>query len=321
MTGIEQIGVGVVGLGYFGSHHARHYGNHPSARLAAVVDADPGRAAEAAERHGAEPLGDHRQLIGKVSAASIAAPTSDHHAIARDLIEAGIHVFVEKPIAADVADAAELVDLADEHGVVLQVGHIERHSPTFRALRERVRSPRLIECVRHTLWQGRAIDVDVVLDLMIHDIDLALALADAPVESVTAAGVRVATDTCDIAEARLVFTNGAVATLSASRVASQGRRTVAVAEPRRLLTADLADRRVTIAEGGDGAVASEVLEPESADNLAAEIDGFLDSVRTGRPPLVDGRAGLEALKVADRILLAISGTDFSPSLHLDGVPA
>lgn len=322
MTGAEgKARVGVVGLGYFGSHHARHYAAHPGAELIAVVDADPERAGIAAQNHQAEALADHKALIGKVDAVSITVPTSLHHAVARDLIEAGLHVFVEKPIAAEVDEAADLVARAHRQGVTLQVGHIERHSPAFAALRERVRAPRLIECVRQNPWNGRATDVDVVLDLMIHDIDLALTLAGSPVESVAATGVRVATATSDAAEARLTFASGAVANLSASRVAATGRRTVTVVEPGRCLTADLANQTVSITVGEGGAVDTETVSLTPADNLATEIDAFLHSVRTGNRPLVDGRAGLDALKVADMILAAISNRRVATPQPTEGVPA
>ena len=293
MTGATgNIKVGVVGLGYFGSHHARHYAAHPSAELVAVVDSDPGRACAAAERFHCEALNDHRGLIGKVAAASIAVPTSEHYAVARDLIDAGVHVFIEKPIAAGAGAAADLVSRAQRRGATVQVGHIERYASAFRALRARVRAPKLISCVRKAPWSGRATDVDVILDLMIHDIDLVLTLAGSPVASVAASGVSVATSHNDLAEARLTFANGIVATLLASRVAEAGERIVTVGEPGRRLTADLTAQTLTVtSRGGDGLPVSELATLDPADNLAAEIDVFLASVRTGKPPEVDGRAG------------------------------
>ena len=307
----------MVGLGYFGSHHARHYVVHPSAELVAVVDNDPARARAAAERFRSEALNDHRGLIGKVAAASIAVPTSEHYAVARDLIEAGVHVFIEKPIASDAGAAADLVGRAARRGAMVQVGHIERYAPAFRALRARVRAPKLISCVRKAPWSGRATDVDVVLDLMIHDIDLALTLAGSRVASVAASGVSVVTRLNDLAEARLTFVNGIVATLAASRVAAVGERTVTVGEPGRRLTADLTAQTLAVtSRGGEGLPVSEVATFDPADNLAAEIDVFLASIRTGKPPEVDGRAGLDAMKVADMILAAISrGRVSHPATH------
>jgi len=304
VTGLAPIRVGVVGVGYFGSHHARHYAAHERARLVAVVDTDIGRASRAAEAHGAEALSDHRALIGRVEAASITVPTSAQHAVAAELIEAGIHLFVEKPIAADVPAAADLVRRADRRGTRLQVGHIERFAPAFRALRERVRAPRLIECVRRAPWSGRALDVDVVLDLMIHDIDLVLTLAGAPVRSVAATGVSVVTRWNDTLEARVVFENGVVATLAASRVAATPERSITVTEAGRRLVANLATPELTVIEGGAGTVNVERIALPPHDNLAAEVDAFLTSVAAGTAPPVDGRAGLDALKLADSILAA-----------------
>ena len=221
---LDRIRVGVIGLGYFGSHHARHYAANARAELVAVVDVDPDRGCAASERYGCASHADHRALIGMVDAVSITVPTSNHHEVASDFLDAGIHVFVEKPIAADAASAADLVDRAEKANATLQVGHIERFSPAFRALRERCADPRLISAVRRTEWRGRAVDVDVVLDLMIHDIDLVLTLAGAPVVSVEASGARIVSATNDVAEARLTFANGVMATLSASRVAAKGER-------------------------------------------------------------------------------------------------
>src|SRR5436190_13258367 len=205
VTGQGTIRVGVVGLGAFGSHHARHYAAQAGARLVAVADSDVPRAYAAAEQYGAAAYRDHRGLIGKVDAASVTVPAALHHEVARDLIDAGIHVLVEKPLAADRESAADLVAHATRTGVTLQVGHIERFSPAFRALAERVRAPRLMSFVRHTVWQGRGADVDVVRDLMIHDIDLAVTLAGTPVVSIAASGAAVVTTSYDVAEARIEF--------------------------------------------------------------------------------------------------------------------
>lgn len=315
VTQAEPIRVGVVGLGYFGSHHARHYAAHERARLVAVVDTDPGRAGRAAKAHGAEPLHDHRALIGKVDAASITVPTSAQHAVASELIDAGIHLFVEKPIAADVGAAADLVARADRRGTRLQVGHIERFAPAFRALRERVSAPRLIECVRRTPWSGRALDVDVVLDLMIHDIDLVLTLAASPVRSVAATGISVVTRWNDVVEARVSFENGVVATLATSRVAPVPERSIAVTEAGRRLVANLAAPELIVLTGSEGALDAERIALPPHDNLAAEVDAFLTSVAAGTPPQVDGRAGFDALKLADQILAAIAaGSGAAPNV-------
>jgi predicted dehydrogenase len=298
------IAVGVVGLGYFGSHHARHYAAHPRARLAALVETDRERADLVAEKYEAEVFGDHMALAGKVVAASVTVPTPLHHAVARDLIDAGIHLFIEKPLAADASAAADLVERAARRGVVVQVGHVQRFSPAFKALQAEVRRPQLIECNRQAPWTKRGADVDVVLDLMIHDIDLALTLAGAPVTDVSASGVRVVTGTNDVAEARLTFANGVVATLATSRVAPASTRTLSVTEEGRRLVADLAATSLTIVTFGGGA-GPELVPVVARDDLGAEIDAFLSSAAGGPAPVVDGRAGLEALRVAETILDAI----------------
>lgn len=317
---MSQIDVGVVGLGYFGSHHARHHAAHPGARLVAVVDADPARAQSAGKDYNAGVFGDHRDLIGKITAASVAVPTSEHHRVAGELIDAGVHVLVEKPLAADAREAADLVERANRRGVRLQVGHIERYAPAFAALKDHVSEPVLIACVRHATWSGRAIDVDVVLDLMIHDIDLALTLANAPVVSVSASGASIASDYNDVAEARLTFANGVVATLAASRIAGASTRTISATQAGRQLTADLSAQTLTTATSiGSGAqIETTALTP--ADNLAAEIDAFLQSIAIGTPPPVDGQAGLDALVVADMILTEIKAGAKAPQKN-DGVPA
>ncbi len=305
MTELRPIRVGVVGLGHFGAHHVRHYAAHARADLVAVVDVDPRRAADVAAANGAAAFGDHRALIGRVEAASVAVPTSEHFAVASELVDAGIHVFVEKPITDDAASAADLVARTERRGTRLQVGHIERFAPAFTALRERVRAPRLIECVRRTPWSGRALDVDVVLDLMIHDIDLVLTLAAAPVVSVAATGVSVASAFNDVVEARVTFANGIVATLAASRVAVAPERIMTVIEDGRRLTADLGRTELTIVTpAAAGGVDEERITLPRADSLAAEVDAFLASVATGAPPPVDGRAGLDALRLAEAVLAA-----------------
>jgi predicted dehydrogenase len=305
----DSIRTGVVGLGFFGSHHVRHFDANPAARLVAVADVDAGRADEISRHYGVEGVTDHRALIGKVDAVSIATSTSAHYQVAADLIEAGIHVFIEKPIAADTTSAVKLVDLAAGAGVVLQVGHIERFSPAFVALAERAEAPRRISAVRKTPWTGRCGDVDVVLDLMIHDIDLVLTLADAPVASVTAEGSVVRSAGCDEAEAWLTFANGVVATLSASRVADTPERRLSITEPHRLLVADLSAPSLSVTRRVANARATGIPIPVR-DKLADEVDDFLTSVATGRSPRVDGRAGLAALDIAERIQTAIaSSTD------------
>jgi len=304
----SEIRTGVIGLGYFGSFHARQHAANPKGRLVAVVDADRARAEAVAAQHDTTPLFDPRDLIGKVDAVSITVPTSLHHAVAADFIDAGVHVLIEKPICDSPAAARDLIARAEAKDVVLQIGHIERFSPVFGLLRDRVQTPLTVECARIGPWKGRAIDVDVVLDLMIHDIDLVLALVGSPVIAVEAMGSPVLAPTNDFAQAQLRFANGAVAHLAASRIADRSERTIKVVEPEHYWVADLAARTVTSVERGHTVLAQEEIAVPPSDNLALEIDSFLDAVAGRSRPVVDGKAGLDALVVADMIIQRIAQT-------------
>ncbi len=311
-----DIRTGVVGLGYFGSFHARQHAANPKAHLVAVVDADAARANAVAAEYGAEALSDHRALIGKVDAVSVTVPTSLHHAVAADLLDAGIHVLIEKPIADTLSSARDLIARAEAQNLVLQIGHIERFSPVFGELAKAVRAPRVVELTRIGPWKGRAIDVDVVLDLMIHDIDLALSLIGSKVVSVDAVGAAVRAPTNDFAHAVLHFENGASAYLQASRIADRQERSIRVVDTDRVLVADLAARTVSWSEPGSEA-RHEIAVPPS-DNLALEIDSFLDAALARRSPVVDGAAGLRALDVAERIMRAMAGPATAPALSNNG---
>ncbi len=305
----NAVRTGVVGLGYFGSFHLKHYAASPLARLVAVADANAKRGEAARQDFGVETFSDHRDLIGRVDAVSIAAPTSLHHPIAIDFIEAGVHVLVEKPVTDRADTARDLVRRAERRGVVFHVGHIERFSPTFTELRRRVERPRLLELTRDAPWVGRITDVDVVLDVMIHDIDLALALVRSPVEEVVAGGAELMGFGLDAVTANLRFSNGATARISASRVASAPRREVRVIEPGRAFTADLMTRKLAIFDprhAGPGDKPVTVFHDIPAeDALAAEIRAFLTAITTGSSDGVDGAAALEALEVAERIRAAV----------------
>jgi predicted dehydrogenase len=304
----KQIIVGVVGLGAFGRHHARHYAANDGAALVAVADKDPARAEAAAAQFGAKPYADPLQLIGKVTAVSIATPASDHVRLAKEFIAAGVHVLVEKPLATSSADARALVVAAEAAGVVLQVGHIERFSPAIREIRRRAAGVRRITALRRSSWSERSADVDVVLDMMIHDIDHALSFAGAPVASVAASGAAVKGPLADEAEAWLTFTNGAIATLSASRVAERQERKLTVIDEERVFAADLAAPALAIAVRRSREPA-EVATFAPHDNLAAEIAAFIRSVRTGEPAEADGHAGLAAVEIAERIQAAMADAD------------
>jgi predicted dehydrogenase len=295
----------VVGLGSFGRHHVRHYAAHPGCTLVAVADLDEARRAAAVEVSGAAAYADYRDLIGKVDAAVVTVPATYHHEVAGAFVDAGVHVFVEKPIAIDSVAARDLVARADRAGVILQVGHIERYSPAVDELRARVTRPRRISCLRRAKWHGRSVDVDVVLDMMIHDIDLVLTLATAPLASVAASGVQVMSGLTDEAEAWLTFADGMIATISVSRVADTQERRLTVTEPGVVYSADLSVPTLSILDRATPGAVPVPVDLPRRDNLGAEVDTFLACIAAGTAPEVDGRAGVAALDVAERIQAAI----------------
>jgi len=302
------VAVAVVGAGYFGRFHARHYAANPMAKLVAVVDPDEARARTLAVEFGAEPVSDYRTLVGRVAAASVVVPTPQHFEIARSLIEAGIHVLVEKPITDSVASAGALAGLAETRGRVLQVGHVERFSATYRALAKKVTRPLYIESYRVAPWKKRAGEVDVVLDLMIHDIDIIQGLAASPVTVVHAVGTPVINPTADLANARIVFESGCIATVTASRISYKTERRIRIFQPKSYIIGDFADNRLDSytltgdpSTEGFAAIKFDSAEVPKEDSLANEIAEFLTCVISGRKPSVDGRDGCEALRVAKMV--------------------
>jgi predicted dehydrogenase len=304
----DRVRVAVVGSGYFGRFHANHYAQNPRAELVVVVDADADRAGAVAAEFGAEATSNYRSIIGRVDAASVAVPTPLHYDIARELIEAGVHLLVEKPLTDSEETGRALVDLAESRKMVLQVGHIERFSSGYRMLSEMISEPLYFESYRIAPWKNRGVEVDVILDLMIHDIDMIIGLVASPVAQVDAVGTPVLGKRIDLANARLSFDSGCVANVTASRVSYKTERRMRVFARNRYLNCDLGEGRIygyrlrgDPTTEGVAAIASETYEIEKQDSLANEIDAFLDCVTTGSKPLVDGRAGCEALRVARMI--------------------
>jgi predicted dehydrogenase len=301
----EKIRTAVVGAGYFGRFHANHYSKNPDAKLVAVVDADEARARKVAEEFGAEANTDHRQIFDRVDAVSIAVPTPLHFEVARDLIEAGLHVLIEKPITDTVESAEAIANMAQERGTVLQVGHIERYSAAYRVISENIGRPFYLESYRIAPWKNRGVEVDVILDLMIHDIDMIIGLVGAPVAKVDAVGTGVMGHKADIANARISFESGCVANVTASRVSYKTERRLRVFAENKYLNCDLGERKIFgYSLRGDpmtqglAAIATETIDIPQEDSLANEIASFLDCVKTGNKPFVDGHAGSEALRVA-----------------------
>jgi len=276
----------------------------------AVVDTDGQRAAEVAGRHDARALTDFRELIGLVDAVSVAVPTSAHEQVARPLLEAGIHTLVEKPVTRTLDEARSLIDLASRNRLVLHVGHSERFNPAVQAVRPLVTRPRFIECERLSMFAPRSLDIDVVLDLMIHDLDIILSLVNRPLQSVDAVGIAALTDQIDIASVRLRFEGGAAANLTASRISMARSRKLRIFQPHSYLSidyaiADVQHYALRRSPSGPPEISHEVVEVGEGEPLVREIQAFLGAVTGGDTDGVSGEEGLRALEVGLRILSAI----------------
>ncbi|MBI3784803.1 MAG: Gfo/Idh/MocA family oxidoreductase [Deltaproteobacteria bacterium] len=301
----DVVRAGVVGVGYLGSFHAEKYAGLEGVALVAVADANLARAGEVAVRCQTEFETDYRRLFGRVDCISLVVPTHLHFPIAAEFLQQGIDVLVEKPMTQGVAEGRTLVTLAEQHKRILQVGHLERFNPAIRALAPMIAQPRFIECHRLAQFVDRGTDVDVILDLMIHDLDVILSLVNADVQSVEAVGVPVLTENVDIANARLRFSNGCIANITASRVAMKRERKIRLFQADTYVSVDYGDKHVRVCrrEPIDGVKTITVneLSLEQGDALLAEIEHFVHSVRTRQQPLVDGRTALRALEVAELI--------------------
>jgi predicted dehydrogenase len=299
----------VIGTGYLGRFHAQKYASLPHVELAWVVDTDPERAAAMGAELDVPHTTDFRDLMGQVDVASIVTPTRYHHEVSLPLLQAGVHLLVEKPITTTESEARELMAAAETAGVVLQVGHLERFNPAVQVLLREVDRPLFIEAHRLSKFTGRATDVDVVLDLMIHDLDILLTMVKSPLKEVRATGVPVMTPNVDLANARLSFANGCTANLTASRMSFKDMRKVRVFHPGGYVAADCAARENLIfrkpTEPGKLPV-PEAVDHEPSDHLLEEIKSFLGAVRGENPVAVTGAEGLAALQAATLINEAIA---------------
>lgn len=298
--------VAVIGVGSLGQHHARLLATLPGVHLVGVVDRDAGRASEVAARCGCASLTDHDGL-DDVHAVTVAVPTTDHVRVAADCLRRGFDVLVEKPMADSVQEAEGLVRLATEAGRILAVGHTERFNPAVRAAMARLRRPRFIEAHRLGVFSARSTDVDVVLDLMIHDIDISLCLVRRPIEAIDAIGVNALTPRLDIANARIRFAGGCVANLTASRISTDKVRKLRVFESDAYLSLDYANQEGLVyalrpATGGRPEIARERLAVEPEEPLLGELRSFTDRVAGRGGDIVSGAEGVEALRTARRIL-------------------
>lgn len=298
----------VIGVGYLGKFHARKYAELPNAQLVAVADINEQSARENADLCGCQFVTDYRDLLGKVEAVSIAVPTVHHFEVARDFLESGAHVLVEKPITSTLEQARELNELAEKKGLVLQVGHLERFNAAFLDLADVELSPLFIESHRLAPFKPRATDVNVVLDLMIHDIDLILGVVDSPLASIAASGTPVLSDGIDIVNARLEFDNGCVANVTSSRVSMKSERKMRIFQNDAYISIDFQNSALAIYRVGEGEMYPGVpeivrheTEFEQSDALKAEIISFLDAIQRDAPVVISGRDGERALEAAMKI--------------------
>ena len=296
---------GVIGVGHLGKHHARIYGDISGAsqdvELSAVVDVLPSRAAEIAKPYGAEAFTDYRDLIGKVDAVSLAAPTSEHARIGLELLENGIDVLVEKPMTSTVEEARMLIDAAARNQRILQAGHVERFNPVVRAAIDVATKPQFFEIHRLAVFTPRSLDIDVVLDLMIHDLDIVLSLVRSPVAEVRAVGIAVLSKKADIANARVEFEDGCVANFTASRVSFEKVRKLRFFQPSDYISVDYALQTGSMVSLRMGRVTERKLDPPTAEPLKLELESFVHCVRTRISPIVGGDDGLRALELAMKI--------------------
>jgi predicted dehydrogenase len=304
---MKPLRAAVIGVGHLGRHHAVKYARHPRAELVGVVDVSSERCEAVANDLGVRAFRRHSDLLGQVDCASVAVPTPLHYEIARDCLASGIDVLVEKPLTTTVDEGLSLVEFAARNNRVLQVGHLERFNPAIRRLQEIVENPRFIECHRLAPFGERGTDVDVVLDLMIHDLDVVLSMVPSSIRAVEAVGIPVLTNTVDIANARIRFANGCIANLTSSRVSSKRERKIRIFQPNAYIAADYGLREVRVCRRVENGAAGPSLTMEDQhvddrDALADEISAFLDAVRRRGTPAVSGWDGLKALEVARTII-------------------
>jgi predicted dehydrogenase len=293
-----SVKVGVVGVGAIGRNHARIYASLESADLVAIYDANPEHARALAEEFGTVAVGSIGELVERVDAASVATPTVSHREIATMLLSAGKHVLVEKPISDSVDDAKAMIALAAEKGCILQVGHIERFNPVMSQLEARLNSPKFIECHRLSPFPQRSLDIGVVLDLMIHDLEIVLHLVNSPIATIDAVGIPVLTRREDIANARIRFENGCVANITASRISPERLRKIRVFQSDAYLSLDYQDQSGWIYRKDGMTIAKEEVEVEKDEPLKCELAAFVECAARGEQPKVSGLQGAAALDVA-----------------------
>ncbi len=295
---MKNLNVAVVGVGRLGGEHARVYSRMDGVSLAGVADIDSRRGKEISREYGAPWFSDYRELEGKLDAVSIAVPTDTHYEAASFFLARGVHVLLEKPMTETLEQADSLIDISEKNNALLQVGHIERFNSALSEASSYIQKPRFIECHRLAPYQPRGTEVSVVLDLMIHDIDIIVDLVKSRVESIDALGVNVLSSDVDIANARIKFENGAVANVTSSRVSREKLRKIRIFGHNRYVSINYLDQSVTMCKKEDGGIVVEQVEVDREEPLKLELEHFVRCVSEGRSPLVCGKSAREALRLA-----------------------
>jgi predicted dehydrogenase len=303
---MEKIKVGVIGVGYLGEHHTRIYGTLPNAELVGVSDTNESRGNEIAKKYKTKYYHDFEQLLDRVDAVSIAVPTKHHFSIAQAALQKNTHLLIEKPIAKSVEEAEEIVHLSRGKNLSVHVGHVERFNPALLTIKDQIQTPLFIESHRLHQFNFRGTDVAVVLDLMIHDLDIVLYYVRSPIQRIDALGVPVLTDTEDLANARIEFENGTIANLNASRVSRENQRKIRFYQKNTYITVDTLNRKVEIYKKNDGREGPVIVRSDppisKEEPLALELKSFLLSIEGGPSDLTTGKEGLFVLKTAHNIL-------------------
>jgi predicted dehydrogenase len=310
---MDTLRAGVIGVGYLGKFHAQKYAAMPGVELIGVADIDQACAERIAAECACRSYCDYKQLLPLVDVVSIVVPTVYHHQVALDCIAAGLDVLLEKPMTVTLAEADDLIDKADKKNLVLQIGHLERFNAAVQAMEPFLTTPVFIESSRLSTYKNRGVDVDVVLDLMIHDIDIILNIIKSPLKTIHTVGAPVVTGSTDIANARLIFENGATANVTASRISRTNIRKMRIFQPGSYITVDFATKKVMTIHLTDEILASGMPRQEIAvetfanhDALKSEIEHFLDNVRNRTRPSVSGHEGRRALDVALQVISQIN---------------
>ncbi len=298
---MDAIRVGVVGTGHLGSIHARIYSGLARARLTGICDINKDRASSLSKELQIPLSTEYKELVGKVDAVSIATPTTSHYEVAKYFLASGIHVLIEKPITNNLKEADELLRIAEENGLILQVGHVERFNAAIRAIEGLAREPRFIECHRLGPYKARGDDVGVVLDLMIHDIDIILGFVKSEVASIEAIGIGVLSEFEDIANARITFGDGTISNLTASRLTEEAKRKIRIFQRNAYISIDYTEQSASIYTKCGNEIVKKEIDIKKEEPLKAELTSFIRCVRNKERPLVSGKEARDALELALRI--------------------